>query len=145
MATFVAIALVIVSQLIQTFAGELSVAAIVVATILLDVGIQATQVSMTAGIFSIAPEARARLNALLILSIFLGQVMGTAVGTKLFADGGYKLSSGVRVAFGGLELLLLLVRGPHVARTTWVGWDGGVDLRKREEVPEDLDTAEKEA
>ncbi|KAJ6459408.1 MFS DHA1 protein [Mycena vulgaris] len=130
MATLVGIMFVIFSQIIQTFAGELNVAAVVIATILLDIGAQSTQVSMTAGIFNIAPEARARLNALLILSIFLGQVMGTAVGTKLFADGGYKLSSGVRIAFGGVELLLLVLRGPHVARKTWVG---GVELRKRED------------
>ncbi|KAJ7080577.1 MFS DHA1 protein [Mycena belliarum] len=138
-ATFVAIMFVVLSQIIQTFAGELSIAAVVIATILLDIGVQSTQVSMTAGIFSIAPEARARLNALLILSIFLGQVMGTAVGTKLFAEGGYKLSSGVRVVFAGVQLLLLIARGPHVSRRTWVGWEGGVEFRKREEaVKEDL-------
>ncbi|KAJ7143675.1 major facilitator superfamily domain-containing protein [Mycena epipterygia] len=125
MATLVALLLVLISQVIQTFAGELSVAAVVIATIMLDIGIQSSQVSVLAGIFSIAPEARSRMNALLILSNFLGQVMGTAVGTKLFVEGGYKLSSGIRVAFAGLALLLLVTRGPHVGRKTWIGWDGG--------------------
>ncbi|KAJ7694839.1 MFS DHA1 protein [Mycena rosella] len=145
MATLGGILFVIVSQIIQTFAGQLSVAAVVIATILLDLGAQTTQVSMIAGIFSIAPEARARFNALLILSIFLGSVMGTAVGTKLFVEGGYKLSSGVRIAFGGVELLLLVVRGPHVARTTWIGWEGGMELRKRDEAKRELDTPEPDA
>ncbi|KAJ7449212.1 MFS DHA1 protein [Mycena latifolia] len=139
MGAFVGILLVVVSQIIQTFAGELSVAAVVIATILLDIGAQGTQVSMTAGIFSMAPEARARFNALLILS---GQVMGTAVGTKLFVEGGYKLSSGVRVAFAGLELLLLVVRGPHVARRTWIGWEGGVELKKRDENKEEVEATD---
>ncbi|KAJ6493986.1 MFS DHA1 protein [Mycena vitilis] len=131
MAAFVGIIFVIVSQIIQTFAGELSVAAVVIAIIILDIGTQGTQVSMSAEVFSIAPEARARLNAVLILS---GQVMGTAVGTKLFVEGGYKFSSGIRVVFGGAQLLLLLMRGPHVARRTWIGWEGGMMLRKRAEV-----------
>ncbi|KAJ7143676.1 MFS DHA1 protein [Mycena epipterygia] len=141
MATLVGILLVLISQVIQTFAGELSVAAVVIATIMLDIGTQSAQVSVLAGIFSIAPEARSRMNALLILSIFLGQVMGTAVGTKLFVEGGYKLSSGIRVAFAGLALLLLVTRGPHVGRKTWIGWDGGMDLKKRDET-KDLDAAE---
>ncbi|KAF9059614.1 MFS DHA1 protein [Rhodocollybia butyracea] len=95
---------------------------------LLDIGAQATQVSLTSAIFSIAPEARSRLNSILIL---WGQVMGTAVGTKLYTEGGYKLSSGIRVVFGGMELLLLMLRGPHVSRTTWIGWEGGMNLRKK--------------
>ncbi|KAJ7723297.1 MFS DHA1 protein [Mycena maculata] len=133
MGILLGILLVIVSQVIQTFTGQLSVGAVIIATIVLDLGAQSTQVAVLAGVLSIAPEARARLNALLIFSIFLGQVMGTAVGTKLFASGGYKLSSGVRVAFGGAELLLLLIRGPHVGRKTWIGWQGGMHFRKREE------------
>ncbi|KAJ7062037.1 MFS DHA1 protein [Mycena amicta] len=134
MATFVAILVVIASQFIQTFAGTRSVAAVVISTILLDVGMQATQLSVTAKILSIAPEARARLNALLMISVFLGQVTGTAVGTKLFVEGGYELSSGIRIAFASVGLLVLVARGPHVRRETWVGWEGRMELRKRTEV-----------
>ncbi|KAJ7449249.1 MFS DHA1 protein [Mycena latifolia] len=133
MATFVAILLVISSQIIQTFGGQISVAAVIIATMVLDIGVQGTQVSRVTAIYSMAPEARARLNAVMVFSIFLGQVMGTAVGTKLYAEGGYKLSSGIRVVFGGAELLLLLLRGPHVSRTTWVGWEGGMNFRKKKE------------
>ncbi|KAK7033810.1 MFS DHA1 protein [Favolaschia claudopus] len=132
-ASLVAISLVLASQIIQTFGGPINVGAIVVAAILLDLGAQATQVSLTTTIFGLAPEARARLNTLLVLSIFLGQVMGTAVGTKLYVEGGYKLSSGIRVVFAGIELLALLLRGPNVSRYTWVGWEGGFDLRRKRE------------
>lgn len=59
--------------------------------------------------------------------------MGTAVGTKLLQEDGYKLSSGIRVAFGGAELLLLLARGPHVPRKGWLGWQGGLRFNKRDE------------
>ncbi|KAF7303663.1 MFS DHA1 protein [Mycena indigotica] len=132
--SLVGMSLLVVSQILQTFAGQRTIAAVVISTILLDIGIQSTQVSMTATIFSMAPEARARLNALLILAIFIGQVAGTAIGTKLFVERGYEVSSGVRVAFGGASLLLLVMRGPHVRRSTWVGWEGGTDLRKPKEV-----------
>ncbi|KAF9059615.1 MFS DHA1 protein [Rhodocollybia butyracea] len=131
MATLVAILLTIFSQIIQTFGGEISVAPIIIAIILLDIGAQATQMSLTSAIFSIAPEARSRLNSILILWVFSGQAMGIAVGTKLYTEGGYKLSSGIRVVFGGMELLLLMLRGPHVSRTTWIGWEGGMNLRKK--------------
>ncbi|KAJ7621029.1 MFS DHA1 protein [Roridomyces roridus] len=137
-AALIGIHLVIVSQFIQTFAGQVSVAAVIIAIIVLDLGVQSTQVAITAGIFNIAPEARARLNALLIFS---GQVMGTAVGTKLLEVDSYKLSSGVRVAFGGAELLFLLIRGPHVARKSWLGWQGGMRFKKQKE-REDADPVE---
>ncbi|KAJ7203591.1 MFS DHA1 protein [Mycena pura] len=133
MATFVAISLAISSQIIQTFGGEINVAAVIIATIVLDIAVQATQVSLTTAIFSIAPEARSRLNAVLVLS---GQVMGTAVGTKLYVEGGYKLSSGIRVVFGRVELLVLLLRGPHVSRGKWIGWEGGMNFRKIEKKTE---------
>ncbi|KAK7063602.1 MFS DHA1 protein [Favolaschia claudopus] len=129
-ATLVAIFFMLASQIIETFGGPINVAAIVVATILVDLGAQATQVSLASSIFALAPEARARLNAVLILSVS-GQVMGTAVSTQLYVEGGYKLSSGIRVAFAGVELVLLLLRGPNVSRYTWVGWEGGYNLRRK--------------
>ncbi|CAK5278573.1 unnamed protein product [Mycena citricolor] len=134
-ATFVSVWFVIASQIVETFGAEKSIAAVIVATLILDVGSQATQVSLTAVIFEIDPSARARLNTLLVGSIFLGQVAGTAIGTKLYVSGGYKLSSGIRVVFAGLELLVLLARGPHAPRHTWFGWAGGMNLRKSTPAP----------
>ncbi|KAJ7056815.1 MFS DHA1 protein [Mycena amicta] len=131
-AILVGIVLVILSQLIETFGavgnGASGVGAVVVAIILLDLGAQATQVATTTVYIQvrspIAPEARARLNSLLVVSIFLGQVMGTAHG--------YRFSSGIRVVFAGAELLFLVMRGPHVSRWSWVGWEGGARLRKKQ-------------
>jgi predicted MFS family arabinose efflux permease len=130
MATLVSLIFYISSQAIQTAAGELSIGAVIVATLFLDIGVQACQVSVTTNVFSIAPEARARLNAVMIFSTFLGQVMGTSVGTQLFAQHGYQLSSGVRLAFCGFQLFILLIRGPNVPRRTWFGWKGGMEMRK---------------
>ncbi|KAK7057734.1 MFS DHA1 protein [Favolaschia claudopus] len=127
-ASLVAITLVLASQIIQTFGGPINVGAIVVAAILLDLGAQATQVSLTTTIFGYGNTIRYSQA----IELF-GQVMGTAVGTKLYVEGGYKLSSGIRVVFAGIELLALLLRGPNVSRYTWVGWEGGFNLRRKPE------------
>ncbi|KAF7311957.1 MFS general substrate transporter [Mycena indigotica] len=137
-AILVGIMLVISSQLIEAF-GALGtdtsgVGAVVVAIIVLDLGVQATQVATTTSIFSIAPEARARLNSLLVVSILLGQVMSTAAGTRLYVKHGHRFSSGMRVVFGGAELLFLLMRGPYVRRWTWLGWEGGAQLKKNADI-----------
>ncbi|KAF7317225.1 MFS general substrate transporter [Mycena chlorophos] len=132
------ISLILVSQLVGTFGavgtGTSGVGAVVVAIILLDLGAQATQLATTTSILSIAPEARARLNSLLVVSIFLGSVTGTSACTKLYVEHGYRVSSAIRVVFAGAGLFFLLVRGPHVRRKMWIGWEGGWALRKRSAV-----------
>ena len=77
------------------------------------------------------PEARARLNSIFIISLFLGQTMGTSVGAKLYTLGGWEASAGFSVGLLALAICLLFARGPHA--TKWVGWDGGSNLRKVKE------------
>lgn len=67
----------------------------------------------------------------ILLQIFLGQVMGTAVGTKVFIQHGWRSAAAVSLAWCGWQLLIILSRGPHCERKTWVGWQGGAELRKR--------------
>lgn len=131
MATFVSLVLVLLSQVIQTAAGKISIGAVIVATLVLDIGAQACQVSVTAAVFGIQPEARARLNAVLVFFLFMGQVMGTAVGTELLVNRSYTFSSAVRVSFCVFQFVVLLARGPHVPRKTWFGWAGGMEFRKQ--------------
>lgn len=58
--------------------------------------------------------------------------MGTAVGTKVFVQYGWRAAASVSMAWHGLQLLLLLARGPHVNRYTWFGYEGGLEARKSE-------------
>lgn len=91
--------------------------------------------------------ARARLNAVLIIAVchlcsltkdtlaqirqlFIGQVMGTAVGTEVFIQHGWRAAAAVSMAWFGLQLVVLFVRGPHVKRYTWFGYEGGLEARK---------------
>ncbi|KAF6759133.1 major facilitator superfamily domain-containing protein [Ephemerocybe angulata] len=123
-ASLVAVAGSIIFQVIQTAAGDRSVAAVVLAAFGLDVFRQMLQVSLTTAAFSISTPARARLNAVLILGIFLGQVTGTSVGTHIFVTYGFHANAAFCLALMGLQVIILLGRGPGVGRGGWVGWDG---------------------
>ena len=67
--------------------------------------------------------------------IFIGQIMGTAVGTELFNNHGWRASAAANLGWQSFALLVLLMRGPHCARYTWVGWEGGFAWRKNSEQP----------
>ncbi len=56
--------------------------------------------------------------------------MGTAVGTEVFVTFGWRPAAALSVAWSGFTLVVMLVRGPHCARHTWFGYEGGLDIRK---------------
>ncbi|TFY78701.1 hypothetical protein EWM64_g5313 [Hericium alpestre] len=68
-ATLLATVFMTLAWAIQTGAGGVSITAIVVACLVLDLFDQMQQVSLTTAVFSISEDARARLNAVLILSV----------------------------------------------------------------------------
>ncbi|KAJ7787784.1 hypothetical protein B0H13DRAFT_1465603, partial [Mycena leptocephala] len=114
-----------VFNIVQMGAGGLSIAAVIVVCFGLNVGRQLLLASLSTIVLSISDEARGRLNALNVLSIFLGQVMGTAVGSHIYLQHGWRACAALSVALCGWQLILLLGRGPHCRRYTWVGWEGG--------------------
>jgi hypothetical protein len=57
--------------------------------------------------------------------------MGTAVGTQVFIRYGWRPAAALSVAWSGFTLAVMLIRGPHCARHTWFGYEGGFELRKR--------------
>jgi predicted MFS family arabinose efflux permease len=75
---------------------------LIVAVILLDLGVQAGHVSNQTRIYSLAPEARSRLNMVYMVCYFVAGAAGSYVGTILWTRFGW---SGV--CFGGIGILLL--------------------------------------
>lgn len=130
-ATMIATVLLVVFQAVQTAAGGINVAAVVIACFGLDVARQSQQVSMTARVLSISSEARARLNAILILSLFVGQVMGTSISAHVFIQHGWRACSAMMLALQGFQIVILLLRGPHCSRKRWFGYEGGFEARRR--------------
>ncbi|KAH8831355.1 MFS superfamily [Flagelloscypha sp. PMI_526] len=112
-------------QAVQTGAGGIHIAAVVASTIGLDTFRATVQTSCATAIFAIEPKARARLNAIYLLTFFLGQVMGTSVGTKVFVQYGWRWAAALNMFLVGWQLFALAIRGPHVSRHTWIGWEGG--------------------
>ncbi|KAJ7607119.1 major facilitator superfamily domain-containing protein [Mycena polygramma] len=117
-------------QAIQVGAGDVSVAAIVVVIMGLDVFRQMLQMSLATSVFSISAAARARLNAIFVLSLFIGQLMGTAAGTQVFTTYGWRPAAALNLGFYGWILGVIMLRGPHCARFTWFGFEGGWEARK---------------
>ncbi|CAE7138874.1 unnamed protein product [Rhizoctonia solani] len=127
-------------QAIFTGAAGLNIGAVVVACFGLDVSSQMNQVAVSSRVYAIEPLARARMNAVLMIWLFLGQVMGTSVGTDVFLKYGWRASGGLGLGFHGLQLLILFLRGPKVARKTWLGWKADqkeVTEKPREQTRED--------
>jgi predicted MFS family arabinose efflux permease len=102
----------LIGVVIGTFAGSFTVAGPVLYAIGIDVGIQTAQVANRAAIFSINPKARNRVNTAYMVLAFVGQLSGTAIGNRLYAQGGWvwsgSCSSKLNVLWKALTRLLKL-------------------------------------
>ncbi|KAH7870567.1 major facilitator superfamily domain-containing protein [Lentinula edodes] len=114
-------------QIVQVVGNGLNVAAVIIATIGLDVFRQMLETSVAISIFSIAPHARARLNAIYILSLFIGQVIGSSAGTKIFLTYGWRATAAMTLGLTAWALLMLMMRGPGCDRYTWFGFRNSLD------------------
>ncbi|CAL1706610.1 unnamed protein product [Somion occarium] len=136
--------LLLIVWAIETGAGGITVAAVVITCFGIDVFRQMQQVSLTNWVFGLETDARARLNAILLISLFIGQVMGTSVGSLVFVNHGWRPAAGLGLGWEGFCLLVLLARGPNAGRYTWIGWEGGWRRLRRPSNttgPEDLEQA----
>jgi hypothetical protein len=64
------------------------------------------------------------------MQLYIGQVMGSSVGTEVFVRHGWRACALLMLALYGFQLAMLLLRGPHCPRTHWFGWAGGFEARK---------------
>jgi hypothetical protein len=116
--------------IIGTYTGTFTIAGPIINAFLIDIGIQTSQIANRTAIFGIEPKARNRVNTAYMLCVFSGQLVGTAVGNRLFAEGGWVASGSASVGFIGLALAMCFVRGPY--EKGWVGWGGGWSVRRRD-------------
>ncbi|ESA42997.1 MFS general substrate transporter [Neurospora crassa] len=119
-----------VGVVVGTSVGSFNVAGPVVQAIMIDLGGQFTQIAMRSSIYGIQPLARNRVNTAYMVVSFAGQLTGTAVGNRLYAQGGWVYSGACGIAFGGFALIICLVRGPR--EKGWVGWSGGWTCRRED-------------
>ncbi len=81
-------------------------ALLALATVGFDLGVQASLISHQSIIYGIAPEARSRLNALLMTSVFVGMAAGGFLGAQALAGWGWMGVVGVAIVASGGALLV---------------------------------------
>ncbi len=113
---------------IGAYTGTFTVAGPILHAALLDFGNQATMIANRAAIYTVAPKARNRVNTGYMVGAFVGQLMGTAVGNRVYAQKGWVVSGTVSLVFSAVALGVGLLRGPR--ETGWIGWRGGWCLRR---------------
>lgn len=75
-----------------------------------------------------------------LISVFIGQLIGSSVGTRIFVQHGQHASGGFCLSCSAL--VALLIRGPEAK--TWFGWTGDNKHFRRQPLPREQDV-EKQA
>lgn len=101
------ISLTLLSFLILWLFGN-HLAGLIIGVILLDLGIQGTQISNQARIYSLLPEARNRLNTVFMVSTFLGGAIGSTAGSYAWSHGQWTEVCLVGGSMVGIALLVWL-------------------------------------
>ena len=108
---------------ISTAIGTYSLAGPIIQAFVVDVGLIIGQTANRTQLVPVEPKARNRVNTVYMVTSFCGMLTGTAVGNRLYAEGGWRYSNGASIAFLVLALVTCIIRGPHEDR--WFGWSGG--------------------
>jgi predicted MFS family arabinose efflux permease len=119
----------LIGVVVGTYTGRISIVGPVIQALGIDIGIQTAVIANRAAIYGVEPKGRNRVNTAYMVCTFCGQLMGTAVGNRLYEQGGWIKSGSASVGFTCAALLLCISRGPH--ETGWVGWTGGWDMKKK--------------
>lgn len=78
----------------------------VVAVLLLDIGVQATQVTNIATIYTLDESSHSRINTVYMTSYFIGGAIGTFVGVQCWRIGGWPMVSWQLLAWSFMALLV---------------------------------------
>jgi len=100
---------IIISQTIQLSFGGSSVVTIAIVTACLDMAWHAQQVSLAVTVYRISAEAKSRLHTILLISLCLGQAIGTSVGIRTFTLYGYRGTAVLNLAWAAWQFLAFLI------------------------------------
>ncbi|KAL5334166.1 MFS general substrate transporter [Aspergillus crustosus] len=128
LSTSISLAIAMTGIAIGAYTGTFTVAGPILHAMFLDFGNQATMIANRAAIYTVAPKARNRVNTGYMVGCFVGQLVGTAVGNRVYAQYGWMMSGSVSLGMAGAALGVGLLRGP--CETGWIGWGGGWRVRR---------------
>lgn len=101
--TIVSLSIVLAAIAFVVFAvSGTSLIGLVIGVIVLDVGVQAAQISNQSRIYALKPEARSRVNTVFMVCYFIGGAAGSAVGALVWPVFGWL---GVSIAGLGFTML----------------------------------------
>ena len=87
---------------------------IAVSAVGFDLGLQSSLVAHQNLVYSLEPQARGRLNALLFTVIFIGMALGSALGSKVYAMVGWPGVVALATVCGAVALLIRLIESARV-------------------------------
>ena len=114
---------------VGAYTGTFTVAGPIIQAFFLDLGMQTAQIANRSSIYAVEPKGRNRVNTCFMVFTFFGQLTGTSVGANLYARGGWIGSQSFSVGCIGVAFLITFARGPF--EPGWVGWHGGLSIRKK--------------
>lgn len=106
LATGLSLAAVAVGFLLAKVGGQGSLALLLLAGILLDMGVQSNLVLGQRAIYALGAHTRSRLNGLYMAIFFAGGALGSSIASLSFLHGGWGLVSWIGIAFPLAALLL---------------------------------------
>ena len=98
--------------------GSAVLALLVCAVLILDFGVQVSQISNQARIYSLVPAASSRLNSVYMVAYFLGGASGSALGSAAYGAWGWSGSCLAALGFALVALVAHLARRPVSASIT---------------------------
>ncbi|MDZ8087395.1 MAG: MFS transporter [Nostoc sp. DedQUE12b] len=103
----ISVSLVIAGLVIAKIASS-SGLAIAVAVLLLDVGVQAIQVTNVARIYTLDAQSNSRINTVYMTSYFIGGAVGTSIGLLCWHLGGWNLVTWQMLVFTLLGFIVIV-------------------------------------
>jgi predicted MFS family arabinose efflux permease len=97
----VSICLVAISFVVFGVSGA-SITGLIVGVIVLDIGVQAAQISNQSRIYALKPDARSRVNTVYMVAYFIGGAVGSGVGAAVWPVFGWIGVSVAGLVFAGL-------------------------------------------
>lgn len=103
-----AISMVIAGILIMKFL-PFSVAALVAAVLILDIGTQVMQVTNMATIYTLDDTSHSRINTIFMTTIFIGGAIGTFAGLLCWKYGGWNWVTWQMLLWASLAMMIVLI------------------------------------
>ncbi|MBN3926874.1 MFS transporter [Nostoc sp. NMS4] len=103
----IAVSMVMASLVIAKVAAN-SAIAIAVAVLLVDIGVQATQVTNVARIYTLDPQSNSRINTVYMTAYFIGGSVGTSIGLLCWNLGGWNLVTWQMLVFTAIAFFIIV-------------------------------------